>query len=150
METAASTEKASSSMESTIPIGVSHCNTHDETTSRRKKVVIVGLGMVAISLMYVANADAGKCRGHADVHSEKILKFDAERRQYEIVVIGEEQHLAYNRVGLSTFFEHRRVEDLYLNSQEWVFIMAILATRRNTILTCTSTRHLRMNRLIII
>lgn len=52
--------------------------------------------------------------------SEKIIKLDAERRQYDLVVIGEEQHLAYNRVGLSTFFEHRKVEDLYLNSQEWV------------------------------
>lgn len=52
--------------------------------------------------------------------SEKILKHDSERREYDIVVIGEEEHVAYNRVGLSTFFEHRRVEDLYLNSQEWV------------------------------
>jgi nitrite reductase (NAD(P)H) len=48
------------------------------------------------------------------------MKWDAERRLYDIVVIGEEQHLAYNRVGLSTFFEHRKIEDLYLNSQEWV------------------------------
>jgi nitrite reductase (NAD(P)H) len=48
------------------------------------------------------------------------MKWDAEQKQYDIVVIGEEQHLAYNRVGLSTFFEHRKIEDLYLNSQEWV------------------------------
>uniref|UniRef100_F8WSE6 Nitrite reductase [NAD(P)H] n=1 Tax=Talaromyces purpureogenus TaxID=1266744 RepID=F8WSE6_TALPU len=61
----------------------------------------------------------GPCARVADTESEKLLKLDAERREYDIVVIGEEQHLAYNRVGLSTFFEHRKVEDLYLNSQEW-------------------------------
>lgn len=48
------------------------------------------------------------------------MNLDAERRQYDIVVIGEEPHLAYNRVGLSSFFEHRRIEDLYLNPEEWV------------------------------
>ena len=52
--------------------------------------------------------------------SEKLMKHDAERQQYEVVVLGEEPHLAYNRVGLSTFFEHRKVEELYLNPQEWV------------------------------
>lgn len=40
--------------------------------------------------------------------------------QYSITVIGEEPHLAYNRVGLSSFFEHREVENLYLNPREWV------------------------------
>jgi nitrite reductase (NAD(P)H) len=48
------------------------------------------------------------------------MKHDAERQQYELVVLGEEPHLAYNRVGLSTYFEHRKVEELYLNPQEWV------------------------------
>ena len=28
--------------------------------------------------------------------------------------------MAYNRVGLTTFFEHRKVENLYLNSLDWV------------------------------
>jgi NAD(P)H-nitrite reductase large subunit len=51
--------------------------------------------------------------------SEKIIKQDTERK-YDIVVIGEESHVAYNRVGLSTFFEHRKIEDLYLNPAEWV------------------------------
>jgi nitrite reductase (NAD(P)H) len=51
---------------------------------------------------------------------EKLMKLDAERREYDIVVIGEEPHLAYNRVGLSSFFEHRKIEDLYLNPEEWV------------------------------
>jgi nitrite reductase (NAD(P)H) len=35
-------------------------------------------------------------------------------------VVGEEKHVAYNRVGLTTFFEHRKVENLYLNPLEWV------------------------------
>lgn len=35
------------------------------------------------------------------------------------MVIGEEPHLAYNRVGLTSFFQHRQVENLYLNPQEW-------------------------------
>ena len=51
---------------------------------------------------------------------EKILRLDAKRLEYEVVVIGEEAHLAYNRVGLTSFFQHRNVEDLYLNPKEWV------------------------------
>jgi nitrite reductase (NAD(P)H) len=35
------------------------------------------------------------------------------------VVIGEEPHLAYNRVGLTSFFQHRQVENLYLNPKSW-------------------------------
>jgi hypothetical protein len=51
---------------------------------------------------------------------EKILKLDARSREYDITVIGEEAHLAYNRVGLTSFFEHRKIENLYLNSEDWV------------------------------
>jgi nitrite reductase (NAD(P)H) len=51
---------------------------------------------------------------------EKVLKLDARSREYDIVVIGEEPHLAYNRVGLTSFFDHRKVENLYLNPQDWV------------------------------
>ncbi len=51
---------------------------------------------------------------------EKVLKLDVKRREYDIVVIGEEPHLAYNRVGLTSFFQHREVENLYLNPKEWV------------------------------
>ncbi len=54
------------------------------------------------------------------VRREKLLKMDAKRREYDIVVIGEEAHLAYNRVGLTSFFQHRKVENLYLNPREWV------------------------------
>jgi len=57
----------------------------------------------------------------ADVwpNSEKLLKMDAKRREYDVVVIGEEAHLAYNRVGLTSFFQHRKAENLYLNPKEW-------------------------------
>ncbi len=45
---------------------------------------------------------------------------DAKRREYHVIVIGEESHLAYNRVGLTSFFQHRKAENLYLNPKEWV------------------------------
>ena len=51
---------------------------------------------------------------------EKLLKLDVKRREYEVIVIGEEAHLAYNRVGLTSFFQHRKVENLYLNEEKWV------------------------------
>ena len=50
---------------------------------------------------------------------EKLLKLDAKRKEYDVVVIGEESHLAYNRVGLTSFFQHRQVESLYLNPESW-------------------------------
>lgn len=53
-------------------------------------------------------------------NSEKLMKLDVKRREYDIVVIGEEPHLAYNRVGLTSFFQHREVENLYLNPKDWV------------------------------
>jgi len=49
-----------------------------------------------------------------------MLKLDARAREYDIVVIGEEPHVAYNRVGLTSFFDHRRVENLYMNPVDWV------------------------------
>lgn len=63
-----------------------------------------------------------KCDGELIIstHREKLLKYDARERQYSITVLGEESHLAYNRVGLTSFFEHRKVENLYLNSADWV------------------------------
>ncbi|RDW71782.1 nitrite reductase-like protein [Coleophoma crateriformis] len=74
---------------------------NDSHGGPRKKIVVVGLGMVGISFI------------------EKIMKLDAKRREYDIIVIGEESHLAYNRVGLTSFFQHRKVENLYLNPREW-------------------------------
>ncbi|KAI1211450.1 nitrite reductase [Annulohypoxylon truncatum] len=67
----------------------------------KTKLVVVGLGMVGIAFI------------------EKLLKLDARTHEYNIVVIGEEPHLAYNRVGLTSFFGHRKVENLYLNPKEW-------------------------------
>ncbi|KAL2756041.1 hypothetical protein ACRALDRAFT_2027676 [Sodiomyces alcalophilus JCM 7366] len=55
----------------------------------------------------------------AGTSGQKVLKLDAPSREYDIVIIGEEPHLAYNRVGLTTYFEHRRIENLYLNPKEW-------------------------------
>ncbi len=61
------------------------------------------------------------------VYREKLLKYDARTREYDITVLGEEAHLAYNRVGLTSFFSHRKIEDLYLNPAEWVGLCTTLA-----------------------
>ncbi|GAA5913645.1 uncharacterized protein JCM6883_004036 [Sporobolomyces salmoneus] len=44
---------------------------------------------------------------------EKMLKLD-ENDEYFVRTCGEESHYAYNRVGLTEYFEHRNVTDLYL------------------------------------
>ncbi|KAK2006742.1 nitrite reductase [Colletotrichum eremochloae] len=69
--------------------------------AQRKRLVVIGLGMVGIAFI------------------EKMLKLDARANEYAITVIGEEPHLAYNRVGLTSYFDHRKVENLYLNPEEW-------------------------------
>jgi len=58
----------------------------DERAPKRKKVVIIGLGMVGVAFV------------------EKLIKRDKKRGEYEIVILGEEKHVAYNRVGLTSFF----------------------------------------------
>ncbi|EUC44625.1 hypothetical protein COCMIDRAFT_37533 [Bipolaris oryzae ATCC 44560] len=85
----------------------------------RKRIVVVGLGMVSIAFI------------------EKLMKYDVKRREYDVVVIGEEPHLAYNRVGLTSFFQHRQVENLYLNPQEWYSSMpeGALSYHLNTLVT---------------
>lgn len=50
---------------------------------------------------------------------EKILDSDAQDRRFRVITCGEEQHLAYNRVGLTEYFQHRNVESLYLNDPSW-------------------------------
>ncbi|KAH9947040.1 nitrite reductase [Amylocystis lapponica] len=65
-----------------------------------KTVFVVGLGMVGIAFI------------------EKLLNLD-KNSNYRIVTCGEEIHLAYNRVALTEYFQHRSVEKLYLNSAEW-------------------------------
>ncbi|KAH7128652.1 hypothetical protein B0J11DRAFT_275865 [Dendryphion nanum] len=85
----------------------------------RKKLVVVGLGMVGIAFI------------------EKLMKLDIKRREWDIIVIGEEPHLAYNRVGLTSFFQHRIVENLYLNPKEWYSSMpeGSLSYHLNTLVT---------------
>ncbi|KAF8733415.1 BFD-like [2Fe-2S] binding domain, partial [Rhizoctonia solani] len=77
------------------PVAVSEPSMAD-----RKTILVVGLGMVGIAFI------------------EKILALDDENR-YRIVTCGEETHLAYNRVALTEYFQHRSVEELYLNSPAW-------------------------------
>lgn len=72
-----------------------------EPKTKRRRIVVAGLGMVGMAFV------------------EKLLKLDAKRQEYHVTIIGEETHLAYNRVGLTSFFEHRNVEELYLNPASW-------------------------------
>ena len=91
--------------------------------TKRKRVVVVGLGMVGISFI------------------EKLMKLDAKRREYDVIVIGEEPHLAYNRVGLTSFFQHRQAENLYLNPASWYASMpeGSLNYHLNTLVTSIDT-----------
>ncbi|CAL1707574.1 unnamed protein product [Somion occarium] len=66
----------------------------------RKTVFVVGLGMVGIAFI------------------EKLLNFD-QSGKYRVVTCGEEIYLAYNRVALTEYFQHRNVEKLYLNQADW-------------------------------
>lgn len=67
---------------------------------RRIQVMVVGLGMVGIAFI------------------EKLLTLDVEGR-YFVRTCGEEPTYAYNRVGLTEYFQHRNIEDLYLNDVSW-------------------------------
>ncbi|CAK1361516.1 Nitrite reductase [NAD(P)H] [Cercospora beticola] len=89
----------------------------------RKRIVVVGLGMVGVAFI------------------EKLLKLDVKRREYDITVIGEEPHLAYNRVGLTSFFQHREAENLYLNPASWYASMpeGSLSYHLNTLVSSIDT-----------
>jgi nitrite reductase (NAD(P)H) len=91
--------------------------------TKQKRLVVVGLGMVGIAFI------------------EKLMKLDAKRREWDVIVIGEEPHLAYNRVGLTSFFQHRQVENLYLNPQSWYSSMPTgsLSYHLNTLVTSIDT-----------
>ena len=91
--------------------------------TNRKRVVVVGLGMVGVAFI------------------EKLMKYDVKRREYDVIVIGEEPHLAYNRVGLTSFFQHRQVENLYLNPASWYASMpeGSLNYHLNTLVTAIDT-----------
>ncbi|KAK7449733.1 hypothetical protein VKT23_013208 [Stygiomarasmius scandens] len=71
-----------------------------DNSTDRKTIFVVGLGMVGIAFI------------------EKLLNLD-ENKKYRIITCGEENHLAYNRVALTDYFQHRSVEKLYLNPVEW-------------------------------
>ncbi|KAH9920537.1 nitrite reductase [Epithele typhae] len=68
--------------------------------SPRETILVVGLGMVGIAFI------------------RKVMDLDT-RQKYRIVTCGEEQHLAYNRVALTDYFQHRNVKELYLESPDW-------------------------------
>jgi nitrite reductase (NAD(P)H) len=108
-----------------LPEKVAELKEQDEIPlgTRRKRVVVVGLGMVGISFI------------------EKLMKLDVNRREYDVIVIGEEPHLAYNRVGLTSFFQHREVENLYLNPASWYASMpeGSLSYHLNTLVTSIDT-----------
>jgi nitrite reductase (NAD(P)H) len=67
----------------------------------RSRVFVVGLGMVGLAFI------------------EKLLQSDEEGRRYSVVTCGEEPFVAYNRVGLTEYFQHRNIEELYLNDLSW-------------------------------
>lgn len=74
-----------------------------EATRTRRRIVVVGHGMVGIAF------------------TEKVLKYDLEggRDDWEVILVGEEPHLAYNRVGLTGYFTNRSVDGLLLQPSEW-------------------------------
>ena len=87
---------------------------------------------------------SGKTRGQSQINGycrEKLMKLDAKRREYDIIVIGEEPHLAYNRVGLTSFFQHRKVENLYLNPKNGYFSPLSLNGRFDLIICSTRIAH---------
>jgi len=92
---------ASSSNGASSPTNDSPITPASPAPDPRKRIVIAGLGMVAVAFI------------------EKLLKLDERRNEYSLLVLGEEPHIAYNRVGLTSYFEHREVERLYLNPQSW-------------------------------
>ncbi|KAJ9474001.1 Rieske domain-containing protein [Pseudozyma hubeiensis] len=73
------------------------------SAKNRKRACVVGLGMVGIAFV------------------EKLLKYDLQggRDEWEVIVFGEEPHIAYNRVGLTQYFTNRSIESLYLNELGW-------------------------------
>lgn len=108
-----------------LPETVEQLEEQDEIPkdTKRKRVVVVGLGMVGVAFI------------------EKLMKLDVKRREYDVIVIGEEPHLAYNRVGLTSFFQHREVENLYLNPASWYASMpeGSLNYHLNTLVTSIDT-----------
>ena len=63
-------------------------------------MVVIGFGMVAHSFV------------------DKLLEYD-ENKQYAVTIIGEEPYVAYNRVGLTQFFNNQSIESLYMCPVDW-------------------------------
>ncbi|KAI8608935.1 hypothetical protein BC830DRAFT_1173987 [Chytriomyces sp. MP71] len=70
-------------------------------------IVVVGLGMVGLRFCELVRE-----REDADE------RLDSSSRA-KITVFGEESHLAYNRVGLTQFFNHYSVDRLLLQKEDW-------------------------------
>ncbi|KAL8278182.1 hypothetical protein RQP46_009355 [Phenoliferia psychrophenolica] len=84
-----------------VPIATSTIYDKTDGASAAKiQVVVVGLGMVGIAFI------------------EKLLNLDTAGK-YFIRTCGEEPVVAYNRVGLTEYFQHRNIEELYLNNASW-------------------------------
>src|SRR4051812_32050194 len=66
----------------------------------RKRIVIVGNGMVGYKFCEKLIAKGG-------------------RRDFDIIVFGEEKHPAYDRVQLTQYFSEKTAEDLTLAGKEW-------------------------------
>jgi nitrite reductase (NAD(P)H) len=104
----------------------------------RKVIFVVGLGMVGIGQSLIAAALSHDFQLiECPAFIEKLLNLDEEQKLY-IVTAGEEPHFAYNRVrasisspfcrrtltlvaqvGLTEYFQHRSVADLYLQTPSW-------------------------------
>ncbi|ORX96947.1 hypothetical protein K493DRAFT_370402 [Basidiobolus meristosporus CBS 931.73] len=69
-------------------------------TDAQQTIVVVGLGMVAVSFI------------------EKVLSYDT-KHMYNIKVFGEEPEVAYNRVGLTQYFAHRDPAKQLMKPREW-------------------------------
>src|SRR5437763_1062525 len=68
---------------------------------RTERLVVVGNGMVSHRFLELVAARAAK-------------EADASPPPFQVTVIGEEPRLAYDRVGLSTFFDGRTPEEMTL------------------------------------
>ena len=66
-----------------------------------QKIIVIGNGMV----------------GHR--FCENIIKKQGENRKYELLVFGDEKHVAYDRVSLSSYFKDYDAGSLYLATEDW-------------------------------
>ena len=73
-------------------------------TGAKPTIVIVGNGMVSYSLCSKLVADGAS---------------DSADQRFKIIVIGEENRPAYDRVHLTRYFENYSADDLLLASKDW-------------------------------